>query len=89
MLKAGNRVHFEPGNCYVEHIASGRRTKIEEKEGTYEIGVWIPNVPARARAPNPSASVHPGNAKPVVLHNRFDALVENDSDHDMGFVWQE
>ena len=42
MLKAGNRVHFEPGNCYVQHMASGRITPIEEKAGTFEIGVWIP-----------------------------------------------
>ena len=42
MLRAGNRVHFEPGNCYVQHVATGRITPIEEKAGTFEIGVWIP-----------------------------------------------
>ena len=42
MLKAGNAVHFEPGRCYVQHLETGRTTPIEEKAGTYEIGVWVP-----------------------------------------------
>ena len=42
MLKAGNRVHFETGNCYVESIRTGRRTKIEEEGGTFEVGIWVP-----------------------------------------------
>ena len=41
MLKAGNKVHFEKGNCYVEH-ATGQVTPILEKAGTFEIGVWVP-----------------------------------------------
>ena len=41
MLEAGNRVHFEPGNCYVQNIVSGRVTPIKEKDGTYEIGIWV------------------------------------------------
>ena len=31
MLKAGNRVHFETGNCYVEDTCTVKRTKIKEK----------------------------------------------------------
>ena len=42
MLKAGNIVHFETGNCYVEDLRTGRKTKVEEKNGTFEIGIWIP-----------------------------------------------
>ena len=42
MLRAGNRVHFEQGNCYIEHICTGKRTKIDEKGGTFEVGVWVP-----------------------------------------------
>merc|ERR1712240_156072 len=42
MLKAGNLVHFETGNSYIEHVRTGRRTKIEEKNGTFEVGVWVP-----------------------------------------------
>ena len=33
MLKAGNRVHFETGNCYVEDTRTGKRTKIEGQGG--------------------------------------------------------
>ena len=42
MLKAGNRVHFEHGSCFIERIKSGKRTKIEEKDRTFEVGVWVP-----------------------------------------------
>ena len=42
MLRAGNSVHFESGNCYIEHLPTGKRTSIEEKNGTFEVGVWVP-----------------------------------------------
>ena len=42
MLKAGNRVHFETGNCYVEHVRTRVRTEIQEKNGTFEVGIWVP-----------------------------------------------
>ena len=42
LLEAGNRVHFEPGNCYVEQIRSGMRTKIIERNGAFEVGFWVP-----------------------------------------------
>ena len=42
MARAGNRVQFESGNCYIEHIASGRRTLVIENNGTYEVGMWVP-----------------------------------------------
>ena len=42
MLKAGNRVHSETGNCYVEDIRTGMKTRIEEKGGTFEVGIWVP-----------------------------------------------
>ena len=63
MLKAGNRVHFESGNCYIEHVASGRVTEMIERDGTYEIGVWVPRV-------RQVKSVKPA----VAVSNRFDAL---------------
>ena len=31
LLEAGNRVHFESGNCYVGHVKSKVRTEIVEK----------------------------------------------------------
>ena len=42
LLEAGNRVHFEPGNCYVEHIKKGVRTRIVERSGAFEVGFWVP-----------------------------------------------
>ena len=42
MLKAGNSVHFELGNCYIEHVQSGTITPIVEKDGTFEVGIWVP-----------------------------------------------
>ena len=39
LLEAGNRVHFELGNCYVQHIKSGVRTNIVERGGVYEVGL--------------------------------------------------
>ena len=42
MLKAGNRVHFEKGNCYIQDVRTGKKTKMEEKGGTFEVGIWVP-----------------------------------------------
>ena len=42
LLEAGNRVHFETGNCYVEHVKSRKRTKIIERKGAFEVGFWVP-----------------------------------------------
>ena len=42
MLRAGNRVHFETGNCYIQHVATGAKTKVIERNGAYEVGMWVP-----------------------------------------------
>ena len=42
MLKAGNRVHFETGNCYIQDVRTGKKTRMEEKGGTFEVGIWVP-----------------------------------------------
>ena len=42
MIRAGNCVHFESGNCYIEHVASGRRAPMVENNGTFEVGLWVP-----------------------------------------------
>ena len=42
LLEAGNRVHFEAGNCYVEHVRSNVRTEIVERNGAFEVGFWVP-----------------------------------------------
>ena len=67
MLKAGNSVHFEPGNCYIQHVRTGAKTVIEEKNGTFEVGVWVKNAKSPVRA---SSSV-------ITIGNRFQALQED------------
>ena len=42
LLEAGNRVHFEAGNCYVEHVKSKVKTNIVERNGAFEVGFWVP-----------------------------------------------
>ena len=67
MLKAGNRVHFETGNSYIEDVRTGRRTKIEEKQGTFEVGIWVPkshkgcNLIQSRRNSNPVVCQAPSN----------------------------
>ena len=63
MVRAGNRVHFETGNCYIEHVVTGARTPIEEKKGTYEVGIWIPKPRDHSK-------------KAIAVANRFAPLAE-------------
>ena len=42
MLKAGNVVHFESGNCYIRNASTGRTTPKAEHDGTFEVGIWAP-----------------------------------------------
>ena len=41
MVQAGNVVHFEKGNCYIQHLDTGTVTPMLEKNGGYEIGLWV------------------------------------------------
>ena len=41
MVEAGNAVHFERGNCFIHRLASGAITPMVEKDGGFEIGLWI------------------------------------------------
>ena len=41
MMEDGNQIHFEKGNCYIRHAATGRITEIVEKNGAFEVGVWV------------------------------------------------
>ena len=49
LLEAGNRVHFERGNCYVEHVKSKVRTNIAEQNGAFEVGFWVPKAQENQR----------------------------------------
>ena len=56
MQKAGNRVHFETGNCYVEDARAGKRTRVEEKGGTFEVGIWVPMTEGHRQCSKPEAA---------------------------------
>ena len=81
MLKAGNKVHFEKDNCYIENDRTGVRTPIEEVAGTFEVGVWVPKAPERRVK----------WSSPISTTNSF-AVLQEDSDEDedkmSGFAWQ-
>ena len=71
MLKAGNKVHFEKDNCYIENHKTGLRTPIQEVAGTFEIGVWVPKLPEKRVK----------WSSPISTTNSF-AVLEEDSDED-------
>ena len=41
LVKSGNRVVFDEGNCFIENKTTKQRIPIEEKNGTYALRVWI------------------------------------------------
>ena len=41
MVQAGNMVHFEKDNCYIQHLETGTVTPMLEKNGGFEIGLWV------------------------------------------------
>ena len=70
MIKAGNRVHFESGLCYIEHIKSGHRTPIVEKGGTFEVGLWVPraiNCQAVQQVDADESSLKPSLKQPCLI----------------------
>ena len=41
MVEAGNIVHFELGKCFIQHLETGAITPMAEKNGGFEIGLWM------------------------------------------------
>ena len=81
MLKAGNKVHFEKDNGYIENERTGVCTPIQEVDGTFEIGVWVPKLPEKRVK----------WANPISTSNSFAVLAEADVEDDdkmSGFAWQ-
>ena len=90
MLRAGQCVHFESGNCYIRDTKTGRVTSMEEKNGTFEVGIWVPRPAGQANGTLVDAksagqslgsvsasfrgSVSACRSRGVSTHNRFDAL---------------
>ena len=42
IMKDGNIVHFEKGSCYIKNVRTGKKIQIAEKNGTFEVGIWVP-----------------------------------------------
>ncbi len=38
----GHRVVFDEAGSYIEHKATGQRTKIEARRGVYNLRLWVP-----------------------------------------------
>ena len=74
MIKAGNGVNFEKGNCYIENLATRAKTKIEETCGTFEVGIWVPRKPVIKPETNA-----------VDVRNRFQEL-QDDDEGESGFA---
>ena len=65
MIIAGNRVHFELRERCVERVESGKRTAIEEKNGMFEIGVWVPRTRECAGEENHFVADHSNRSNSV------------------------
>ena len=79
MMRAGNSVHLEAGNCYMSNLRTGRRTPIREKNGTFEISIWVPRGPVK----------HKGKVEEVKVSNRYQALQEEEDEEEPGFTRQD
>ena len=41
LVKSGNKVVFEEGNCFIENKTTKQRIPMEERNGSYVLKVWI------------------------------------------------
>ena len=41
LLRTGNRVNFSPDQCYIEHVASGRRMPLRKAGGVYVLDMQV------------------------------------------------
>ena len=79
MIRAGNSVHLEAGNCYISNQRTGRRMPIQEKNGTFEISIWAPRGPRKQR----------GKVEEVGVSNRYQALQEEEDEEEPDFIRQD
>ena len=42
IVKVGNRVVFDEGDSFVQNRATGKKTKINERNGAYVLDLWVP-----------------------------------------------
>ena len=79
MIRAGNSVHLEAGNCYINNLRTGKRTPIREKNGTFEISIWVPSGPVK----------HKGKVEEVKVSNRYQTLQEEEDEGESDFIRQD
>ena len=63
VLLAGNTVHFESGNSYIDNGWTGNRTPIIEKQGSFEIGLWVPKTKPKPKPTSELVSRPPAAEK--------------------------
>ena len=47
VVKAGNRVVFDPTGSYIEHALTGEVTPLIEQRGLYKLKIWVPRDQSR------------------------------------------
>ena len=43
MCEAGNVVHFDTGNNYIQNVKSGKKTYMRNNGKGYVVDMWVPN----------------------------------------------
>ena len=43
MCEAGNVVHFETGNNFIQHVKSGKKTYMRNNGKVSAVDMWVPN----------------------------------------------
>ena len=41
IIAKGNRVVFERGNCYIEHLKTNNKTQLMEENGLFNMEAWF------------------------------------------------
>ena len=54
MCEAGNVVHFESGNNYIQNVKSGKKTYMRNNGKGYVVDMWVPVDGKRAEGGSPS-----------------------------------
>ena len=70
MMRAGNRVVLDSDGSYVYNKGSGVKTKIEDRNGSFQFDIWVPRANASQGQSSSSAQGYQGKY--------FQALVEDE-----------
>jgi hypothetical protein len=78
MCDAGNRIVFDQDESYIEHKATGIRSKIEHDEGTYALWIWV-------MVPERDSPCYAHTRMRVPSTGRFQNLIEEDEEPEVFF----